>query len=163
GSLEILQLWVNLPSRLKMVQPRYVGLRAKEIPAIPTPDDKCALYLVAGEWQGKTGAVQPLLDIFLSWAERERGARLEVPGGARRQGRAVSRRARGAGQDRRRSAVARHVFVVGGARARGAARGRGRRRPQRLPVRRARHRHDRGQPRAAIPPGRARRAGRYGR
>ncbi len=84
GSLEILQLWVNLPSRLKMVQPRYVGLQAKEIPAIPTPDDKGALYLVAGEWQGKTGAVQPLLDIFLSWAELERGARLEVPGVAGR-------------------------------------------------------------------------------
>jgi quercetin 2,3-dioxygenase len=28
GSLELLQLWVNLPGRLKMSPPRYVGLQA---------------------------------------------------------------------------------------------------------------------------------------
>ena len=34
GPLEILQLWVNLPPRLKMTQPRYIGLQRDEIPAI---------------------------------------------------------------------------------------------------------------------------------
>src|SRR5688500_12240358 len=30
GPLEILQLWVNLPSRLKFSEPRYVGLQKSE-------------------------------------------------------------------------------------------------------------------------------------
>jgi len=34
GPLEILQLWVNLPSRLKMTEPRYVGLQKDQIPSI---------------------------------------------------------------------------------------------------------------------------------
>lgn len=33
GPLEILQLWVNLPARLKMAEPNYVGVAAAEIPA----------------------------------------------------------------------------------------------------------------------------------
>jgi redox-sensitive bicupin YhaK (pirin superfamily) len=37
GPLEILQLWVNLPPRLKMTPPRYIGLQRDEIPAIATP------------------------------------------------------------------------------------------------------------------------------
>src|SRR5690606_16910570 len=34
GPLEILQLWVNLPGRLKMTRPRYTGLQGDEIPAL---------------------------------------------------------------------------------------------------------------------------------
>src|SRR6188508_1300632 len=34
GRLDILQLWVNLPARLKMTAPRYVGVQADGIPAV---------------------------------------------------------------------------------------------------------------------------------
>ena len=34
GPLEILQLWVNLPSRLKMTEPRYTGLQEDQIPSV---------------------------------------------------------------------------------------------------------------------------------
>jgi redox-sensitive bicupin YhaK (pirin superfamily) len=34
GPLELLQLWVNLPGRLKMSPPHYVGLQADQIPAV---------------------------------------------------------------------------------------------------------------------------------
>src|SRR5512146_64126 len=40
GPLEILQLWVNLPAKLKMTEPRYIGLGTAEIPALPTPDGR---------------------------------------------------------------------------------------------------------------------------
>nr|MDQ3283801.1 pirin family protein [Acidobacteriota bacterium] len=36
GPLEILQLWVNLPSRLKMTEPRYIGLQKDAIPSFTT-------------------------------------------------------------------------------------------------------------------------------
>jgi redox-sensitive bicupin YhaK (pirin superfamily) len=80
GPLEILQLWVNLPPRLKMTQPRYIGLQQDEIPAIPAADGKAVVNLVSGEFAGKKGAMQPLLDIFMSTVELEAGARLSFPG-----------------------------------------------------------------------------------
>jgi len=80
GPLEILQLWVNLPPKLKMTTPRYIGLQRDEIPAIATPDGKGTVHLVSGEWQGKKGAMQPLLDIFMSTVELAAGGRVTFPG-----------------------------------------------------------------------------------
>jgi quercetin 2,3-dioxygenase len=84
GPLEILQLWVNLPPSLKMTQPRYIGLQRDEIPAIATPDDKGVVNLVSGEYLGRKGAMQPLLDIFMSTIELRPGARVEFSGAAKR-------------------------------------------------------------------------------
>lgn len=84
GPLEILQLWVNLPPRLKMTQPRYVGLQRDEIPAIATPDGKGTVNLVSGRYLGRKGAMQPLLDIFMSTVELKAGARVEFPDVANR-------------------------------------------------------------------------------
>lgn len=80
GPLEILQLWVNLPPKLKMTKPRYIGLQRNDIPAIATPDGKGTVHLVSGEWQGKKGAMQPLLDIFMSTVELAAGGRVAFPG-----------------------------------------------------------------------------------
>ena len=80
GPLEILQLWVNLPPQLKMTPPRYVGLQRDEIPAIETPDGKGVVHLVSGEWQGREGAMQPLMDIFLGWVDVSAGGRVAFPG-----------------------------------------------------------------------------------
>jgi hypothetical protein len=84
GPLEILQLWVNLPPRLKMTQPRYIGLQRDEIPAIRTPDGKGVVNLTSGEYLGQKGAMQPLLDIFMSTVELEPGARVTFTGVAQR-------------------------------------------------------------------------------
>jgi redox-sensitive bicupin YhaK (pirin superfamily) len=80
GPLEILQLWVNLPPRLKMTQPRYIGLQQNEIPALPAADGKAVVNLVSGEFAGTKGAMQPLLDIFMSTVELKAGAQLSFPG-----------------------------------------------------------------------------------
>ncbi|MDE1149139.1 MAG: pirin family protein [Azospirillaceae bacterium] len=67
GPLEILQLWVNLPARLKFAEPRYTGLQRDQIPALPTPDGRGTVNLIAGSWGGIDGPVPTLTGIFMSW------------------------------------------------------------------------------------------------
>ena len=74
GQIEILQLWVNLPSRLKMTAPAYVGLQREQIPSLDL-GDKATMNLIAGKWDGAIGPINPLLDIFLSTVKLEAGGR----------------------------------------------------------------------------------------
>lgn len=66
GPLEILQLWVNLPSRLKMTEPLYKGLQKEEIPVINWNEGKVQAQIISGEWKGVKGAFEPLTDIHLA-------------------------------------------------------------------------------------------------
>lgn len=54
-----LQLWVDLPEKLKMVEPRYRDLRASEIPKITVDDGKVAIKIISGQSHG-TDSVQEL-------------------------------------------------------------------------------------------------------
>lgn len=79
GPLEILQLWVNLPARLKMTEPAYLGLEAGDIPVIRSEDGRVVVQLVAGEFEGETGAAHPLTDIVLMLVTLAEGAELAMP------------------------------------------------------------------------------------
>lgn len=78
GPLEILQLWVNLPSRLKMSEPRYVGLQQEGIPAVPLAGGG-TLNLIAGEWQGQAGPIESLTGILMSTLALPAGAHERLP------------------------------------------------------------------------------------
>ena len=80
GPLEILQLWVNLPSRLKMSAPAYTGLQQDEIPALALDDGKVTLNLIAGQWEGTQGPVPTLTDVFMSTIALQAGGRFTVTG-----------------------------------------------------------------------------------
>jgi len=84
GDLEILQLWVNLPARLKMTAPRYVGLQGDAIPAMPTDDGKGALHLISGRWRDRVGPIASLTDVFMCTVDLARGGHLHVDGLASR-------------------------------------------------------------------------------
>ena len=84
GPLEILQLWVNLPARLKMTQPRYVGLQAPQIPEITTAGGKARVHLIAGEFQGTQGPMESRTGVFMSWVDMEAGSRFSAPVAASR-------------------------------------------------------------------------------
>lgn len=47
-----LQLWVDLPEKLKSCEPRYRDLRAKEIPEIEVDDGKVSVKIISGESHG---------------------------------------------------------------------------------------------------------------
>ena len=80
GALEILQLWLNLPARLKMTAPAYTGLQRDQIPALAQDGGKAVLHLIAGQWDGVTGPVVSLTDTFMSTIALQAGARLRLPG-----------------------------------------------------------------------------------
>jgi redox-sensitive bicupin YhaK (pirin superfamily) len=76
GPLEILQLWVNLPSRLKMTPPRYQGLQDDQIPVVDLPDGKGWMQVIAGLWNGVKGPVESITGNFMSTVELAAGGRL---------------------------------------------------------------------------------------
>jgi len=84
GPLEILQLWINLPSRLKMSEPRYVGLQQESIPAIKLPGGG-ELNLIAGEWQGSVGPINSLTGVFMSTLRLPSGSHEQLPAAPGRQ------------------------------------------------------------------------------
>lgn len=66
GDLEILQLWVNLPAKLKMAEPSYKGLRKEEIPQESFDEGKVNAQIVSGELNKASGAFKTLTEIHLS-------------------------------------------------------------------------------------------------
>ncbi|MET0274527.1 MAG: pirin family protein [Phenylobacterium sp.] len=66
GPMELLQLWVNLPGRLKMSAPRYIGLQGDEIPVLESDEGKVHVQLIAGDWAGREGPIPTLTGVFMS-------------------------------------------------------------------------------------------------
>jgi len=55
GMLEMVQLWVNLPARDKMADPRYQTLLDADIPKVALDDGAGTVRVIAGELQGHRG------------------------------------------------------------------------------------------------------------
>jgi len=75
GDLEILQLWLNLPAKLKMTEPRYTGLQKEEINHFKLDDEKVSVQMIAGNWDGNRGSFETLTPIFLSTITMEKGGK----------------------------------------------------------------------------------------
>lgn len=58
GRLEIVQLWVNLPARLKMTPPRYQTLLDTAIPRVDLRGEAGLLRVIAGAFEGARGPAQ---------------------------------------------------------------------------------------------------------
>jgi quercetin 2,3-dioxygenase len=72
GPLDILQLWLNLPARLKMTEPRYIGLQKDGIPSIAVE---------GGTLHPITAVVPPLTDVELMTVEVRGRMTLPAPRG----------------------------------------------------------------------------------
>jgi hypothetical protein len=63
GELELIQLWVNLPSHLKMSKPRYQGFQVNDIPVIEMDHGKIQINVISGQLMGRKGPVESLTGI----------------------------------------------------------------------------------------------------
>lgn len=56
GTLEMVQLWVNLPARYKMIAPKYQPILNQDIPVVQLPDNSGTVRVIAGNFAGAQGA-----------------------------------------------------------------------------------------------------------
>ncbi len=73
------QLWVNLPARLKMTQPRYQDIRAGQVALLTSADGGALLRVIAGEVDGHAGPGVTHTPITLVHATVSPGAQVRIP------------------------------------------------------------------------------------
>ena len=77
GRMHGFQLWANLPSSLKMTDPRYQDIPSNAIPEV-TDDDGTRVRIICGEFAGKKGPVEGVaadpsyLDVAVPAGRRKR-------------------------------------------------------------------------------------------
>jgi redox-sensitive bicupin YhaK (pirin superfamily) len=68
GRVHGFQIWVNLPSRLKMTRPRYQEVAAKGIPEARTEDGRARVRVIAGEALGVRAVIDTHIPIvYQDW------------------------------------------------------------------------------------------------
>jgi redox-sensitive bicupin YhaK (pirin superfamily) len=55
GAFEMIQLWVNLPTKDKMTPPGYQGISAAQIPQVALAEGAGSVRVIAGDYEGATG------------------------------------------------------------------------------------------------------------
>jgi len=78
GRVNGFQLWVNLPSELKMIEPRYQDTPAEKIPDVYNEDKSVKTRVVAGDFNGKVGPIETHIPIQYFHSVLKPGASFSV-------------------------------------------------------------------------------------
>ncbi len=83
GTLEMVQLWVNLPARDKLAAPRYQTLQDAQIPSVALPEGAGQVRVIAGEFDGQRGPAQTFtpVDVWDVRLQQGRAAHFDTPAG----------------------------------------------------------------------------------
>ncbi|HEY4234507.1 MAG TPA: pirin family protein, partial [Lacipirellulaceae bacterium] len=65
GTFQVIQLWVNLPAKLKMSPPRYQEILNSQIPKVPLPSGGGSVRVIAGEFRGTRGPAKTFTPVSL--------------------------------------------------------------------------------------------------
>lgn len=79
GLFHGLQLWVNLPARDKMMDPRYQDIRGGQVQLLTSPDGGALLRVIAGELDGHEGPGITHTPITMIHATLRPGAEITLP------------------------------------------------------------------------------------
>jgi redox-sensitive bicupin YhaK (pirin superfamily) len=63
GTLEMVQLWVNLPAQDKLAEPGYQTLLDADIPSVELADGAGKVRVIAGEFEGRPGPARTFTPI----------------------------------------------------------------------------------------------------
>ena len=78
GTLEGIQLWLNLPAKDKMMTPNYQHLEHAQIPKVYSNDKKVQLNIIAGKQQHESGLIQTQTDVNVFTAKANKGGKIEI-------------------------------------------------------------------------------------
>ncbi len=79
GTLEMVQLWVNLPAKHKNAKPGYQTLLKADIPTVLLPGDAGELRVIAGAFADKTGPARTFTPINLWDVRLNAGKTADLP------------------------------------------------------------------------------------
>lgn len=65
GTLEMIQLWVNLPAKYKMSAPKYQTILQNDIPVIKLDNEGGEMRIIAGNYSNQNGAAKTFTPINL--------------------------------------------------------------------------------------------------
>jgi redox-sensitive bicupin YhaK (pirin superfamily) len=77
GLFQMVQLWVNLPSKYKMTTPKYQGIEKKDMGKYIVPDEKGVVEIIAGSYKGIKGPAISFTPASLFNARLRTGATVE--------------------------------------------------------------------------------------
>jgi redox-sensitive bicupin YhaK (pirin superfamily) len=79
GTMEMAQLWVNLPAKDKMAAPHYQPIVAADIPNVDLPEDAGRLRVVAGRFGEHDGAARTYTDLHVWDVKLHAGREATLP------------------------------------------------------------------------------------
>jgi redox-sensitive bicupin YhaK (pirin superfamily) len=79
GTLQMVQLWVNLRAKDKIAKPRYQTLLTAQIPDVPLPQNAGTVRVIAGEFGGRKGPAKTFTPINLWDVNLGAGKSTELP------------------------------------------------------------------------------------
>ena len=83
GAFEMIQLWVNLPTRDKMTPPGYQGISAAQIPQIALPEGAGSVRVIAGDYEGAEGPARTFspMNVWDLRLQADKSANFTLPSG----------------------------------------------------------------------------------
>ena len=79
GTLEIIQLWINLPASLKMTAPSYQPFDESEVPRFEDPHQGVQVNVICGEFQNLQGPVQHPQPLTAYTINLNEGGAIKIP------------------------------------------------------------------------------------
>ncbi len=79
GELEMVQLWVNLPARVKMTAPGYQAILDRQIPVVELPGHAGTARIIAGDFDGLRGPARTFTPMNVWDLRMNRGGSVELP------------------------------------------------------------------------------------
>lgn len=81
GDFQMVQLWVNLPAKDKMSNPKYQGIRRQEIAQYALPNDSGTVDVIAGSYKDTNGSASTFtpINVFNVRLKKGRKASISLP------------------------------------------------------------------------------------
>ncbi|MBX3568708.1 MAG: pirin family protein [Rhizobiaceae bacterium] len=83
GTLDMVQLWINLPAKDKNATPGYQSILDGDIPSVDLPDDAGRVRVIAGAYEGRKGPARTFspIDLWDVRANQGKAVSFDLPKG----------------------------------------------------------------------------------